>query len=60
MKNNKVFAVSMTALWCAVFVSAMHSWPVGICMGFLMGTVFGLFDSGEEKKEEIGKKEDES
>ena len=52
MKKN-LFAVSMTVLWSAVFVTAMHDWT-GICMGLCMGMAFGLFDSGEEKRKEEG------
>ena len=47
------FAVLMTVLWSAVFVTAMHDWT-GICMGLCMGMAFGLFDSGEEKRKEEG------
>ena len=43
--NNKAFPISMTVLWGMVFGSAMHSLTMGICMGLMMGTAFGLFDS---------------
>ncbi len=43
----------MTLMWGTVFTQAMHSLTLGVCMGLLMGIVFGLFDSGRgEKKDE--------
>ena len=43
--KKKVFPVSMAVLWSLVFTISMHSWSLGICMGMMMGIVFGLFDS---------------
>lgn len=37
----------MAVLWGLVFSQAMQNMTLGICMGMLMGIVFGLFDSGE-------------
>ena len=51
--KNKVFPISMTVLWVVVFGSAMHSLTMGICMGLMMGTAFGLFDS--DQKDNQGK-----
>ena len=50
--SNKVFPVSMAVLWSIVFANAMHSWVLGICIGVLMGLVFGMFDSEEGKDDE--------
>ena len=58
MKNNKGYALSMTVLWCIVFVSAMHNWTLGICMGLCIGIAFGLFDSDEEKNIDMKKEKE--
>ena len=50
--KEKVFPVSMAVLWGIVFVQAMHSLTLGICMGLLMGIAFGLFDSGRGGNED--------
>jgi len=50
--NKKVFPASMTLLWGIVFVQAMHSLSLGICMGLLMGIAFGLFDLGRGGNED--------
>ena len=53
MKHNKTaFAVSMAVLWGVSFGSALHDWTLGICLGLMMGIAFGLFDSGEDEKDE--------
>ena len=52
MKQNRKYALAMTVLWCAVFISAMHDWTLGICLGVLMGAGFGLFDTADHTKEE--------
>ncbi len=46
MNKKKMFPVSMTVLWSIVYANAMHSRTIGICLGIMMGIVFGLFDSG--------------
>ena len=46
--KNKVFPISMTALWGITFGNAMHNWTLGICLGLCMGIVFGLFDSEKD------------
>ena len=43
--KKKAFPISMTVLWGMVFGSALHSLTMGICMGLMMGSAFGLFDS---------------
>jgi hypothetical protein len=43
--KKKAFPISMTVLWGMAFGSALHSWTMGICMGLMMGSAFGLFDS---------------
>ncbi len=43
-----VFPVSMAVLWGIVFTNALHSLSLGICLGILMGSVFGLFDSDKK------------
>ena len=50
--KEKVFPVSMAFLWGIVFAQSMHSTVLGICMGLLMGIVFGLFDSGNGGNED--------
>ena len=50
--RNKAFPTSMTVLWGMVFGSAMHSLTMGICMGLMMGTAFGLFDSDKNNHQE--------
>lgn len=50
--KEKAFPVSMALLWGMVFSQAMHSITLGVCMGLLMGSVFGLFDSGKGGKED--------
>ena len=50
--KEKAFPVSMALLWGMVFSQAMHSMTLGVCMGLLMGSVFGLFDSGKGGKED--------
>ncbi len=42
----------MTLLWSIVMASAMHSRPLGICMGILIGMNFGLFDMKKGDKNE--------
>ena len=51
MKNRWVFAPSMTVLWGIVFASALNDVTIGICMGLLMGTAFGLFDYTNDSKD---------
>ena len=56
--KGKVFPVSMAVLWGIVFSQAMHSVTLGVCMGLLMGTAFGLFDSGRgENEDEVRRKD---
>ena len=50
--KKKVFPASMALLWGIVFVQAMHSLSLGICMGLLVGIAFGLFDSRKGVKED--------
>ena len=50
--KGKAFPVSMAFLWGMVFSQAMHSITLGIGLGLLMGTAFGLFDSGRGGKED--------
>ena len=50
--KNKAFPISMTILWGVVFGSAMHSLTMGICMGLMMGSAFGLFDSDNKYDQE--------
>ena len=50
--KKKVFPASMALLWGVVFSQAMHSVPLGVCMGLLMGITFGLFDSDKGGKED--------
>ncbi len=54
--KKKVFPISMTVLWGIVFTTAMHSLTLGICMGLMMGIVFGLFDSDNKKDRDQGTK----
>ncbi len=51
--KDKVFPISMTILWSIVFGTSMHNWTIGICLGLLMGMVFGLFNetTGKDKEE---------
>ncbi len=51
-----LFPISMTVLWGIVFTTAMHSLTLGICMGLMMGVVFGLFDSDKKKDQDQGTK----
>ena len=53
MNNKRIFALSMTVLWSVVFVTSMHDWTIGICMGICFCIAFGLFgnDEDDEKKE---------
>ena len=48
MLKKKVFPISMTVLWCVVFVNALHSRVLGICLGIMMGMAFGLFDTDKD------------
>ena len=48
--KEKGFALSMTLLWCIVFMNCMERWT-GLFMGLCMGTAFGLFESKEKKEE---------
>ena len=50
--KKKVFPVSMAVLWGCAFAESMHSWTLGICMGMMMGIVFGLFDSDNNNDHE--------
>ena len=50
--RNKVFPISMTVLWGMVFGSAMHSLTMGICMGLMMGSAFGMFESDNKDSPE--------
>ncbi len=51
MKNHWVFALCMTVMWGIVFASALNDVTIGICMGLLMGTAFGLFDCAKVSKD---------
>lgn len=42
----------MTVLWGMVFGSAMNSLTMGICLGLMMGSAFGLFDSDKKDHKE--------
>ena len=46
--KKKAFPISMTLLWGMAFGLALHSWTMGICMGLMMGSAFGLLDSDKE------------
>lgn len=46
--KNKVFPLSMAILWSIVYINALGSTALGICLGLLMGMVFGLFESGDD------------
>jgi hypothetical protein len=46
--KNKVFPLSMALLWSIVYTNALGSTALGICLGLLMGMVFGLFESGDD------------
>lgn len=46
--KNKVFPLSMAILWGIVYTNALGSTALGICLGLLMGMVFGLFESGND------------
>ena len=48
MMKEKIFPISMTVLWGMTFGSAMHSLTMGICMGLMIGSAFGLFDSDKK------------
>ena len=48
MMRKKAFPISMAVLWGMTFGSALHSRTMGICMGLMMGSAFGLFDSDKE------------
>lgn len=38
----------MALLWSIVYTNALGSTTLGICLGLLMGMVFGLFESGND------------
>lgn len=48
MMRKKAFPITMAVLWGMAFGTALHSWTMGICMGLMMGSAFGLFDSDKE------------
>jgi uncharacterized RDD family membrane protein YckC len=48
--KNKVFPLSMAILWGIVYTNALGSTALGICLGLLMGMVFGLFESGNDEE----------
>ena len=52
----------MAVIWGIVFTYALHNMALGICMGLMMGSVFGLFDEGRKscKRKNNGKRIDES
>jgi hypothetical protein len=50
--KHRAITIAMTVLWCAVLVTAMHDWTLGLCMGLLLGVGFGLFDAGDDTKKE--------
>ena len=51
MMKEKTFPISMAALWGVTFGSAMHSLTMGICMGLMIGSAFGLFDSDKKDQQ---------
>ena len=56
MKNNKISSLCVTILWCCAFGISLRSWTSGICLGILIGIMFGLFDSEDARKEKKKKK----
>ena len=50
MENRKLFAVSMAVLWSITYSYAMHSIPLGICMGIIIGIAFSVGSEDEKEK----------
>ena len=45
--KDKVFPLSMWVLWGIVFGTALKNVAIGISLGFVMATAFGLFGDQE-------------
>ena len=60
--NDKAFPIMMAVIWGIVFTHSLHNMALGICMGLMMGSVFGLFDEGRNTRsgKDKGKSIDES
>ncbi|WP_026492179.1 MULTISPECIES: hypothetical protein [unclassified Butyrivibrio] len=53
--RSKIFPVSIGLLFGISFGTSMHSWVMGVCMGFLWAIVFGLYDDEGRKDQEDNK-----